>query len=73
MKKIWSKHMDPTKMTEITGRAHTKTYHFLHLHVKHGNSTVHGQRWHQAVAVADLLNVALADTAHEANACSAGI
>jgi hypothetical protein len=73
MKKIWYKHMDPTKIAEITSRAHTKTYHFLHLHAKHGNSTVQGQRWHQAAAVADLLNVALADTAHEANACSAGI
>lgn len=56
VEKFWSKNMDPTKIAEITGRAHIKTRHFLH--AKHGNSTVRGQRRHQAAAVADLLNVA---------------
>lgn len=50
--------MDPTKIAEIISRAHTKTYHFLHLHAKDGNSTVEGQRRHRTAAVADLLNVA---------------
>jgi hypothetical protein len=75
MKKIWSRNMDPTRIAEITGRSHIKTHHFLH--TKSSNSTVLGQRRHEAAAVADLLNVAVvmpvAATAHETNACSAGI